>query len=502
MHMFRSRTFSWIAGVVLFPLVSLTAHAAEEAGSHLVEPSPLMIAPFILLLLAIALMPFIQKHWWEKYYPHTAAGLGLLTVLYYAFVLHNPVRMVHSGIEYVSFICLVGSLFVVSGGILIGFKGFSTPLRNTMVLLAGAVLSNLVGTTGASMILIRPFIRNNRVRLRPYHIIFFIFIVSNVGGALTPIGDPPLFLGFLKGVPFFWVIRHVWHIWLLTVGVLLVLFYIIDKLAFERLPQREQDREEAEHEETRFGGLHNLGFLLIILIAVFIQNPPFLRELIMLGAALGSYFTTKKDIHAANDFSFAPIKEVGFLFLGIFATMVPALDWLEINASQLGITTPGQFYFGSGSLSSFLDNAPTYVNFLSAEIGLLVPQGLAATLHALIGAGLPADAMATLSEDGHRVLAALQMYHGDLVQARSVSTDIINVTSIMTLHPIYIMAISVGSVFFGAMSYIGNAPNFMVKSIAEQSGFTMPSFFGYMIRYSLPILLPIFILVWFLFFRI
>ena len=487
----------------LAALVLLTAPAFASGGeaAHIVEPDPLMIIPFVLLLLAIALMPFIAKHWWEHYFPHVAIGLGLITIVYYVFFLHNPVRMLHSGIEYFSFICLVGSLFVVAGGMHINLKGYASPVKNTIILAIGAVLSNVVGTTGASMILIRPFMRNNKSRLHAYHIVFFIFIVSNIGGALTPIGDPPLFLGYLKGIPFFWVMEAVWHIWVLAIGVILVVFIVIDTYFYRKMPAEVRAKQDAAGDETKLQGMHNIGFLLVILVAVFIQDPPFIREIIMIAAAAGSYFTTKKHVHQANDFNFFPIKEVGFLFLGLFATMVPALDWLELNAASLGIAHPGQFYWGTGVLSSFLDNAPTYLNFLSAEVGLLVRPELVQQVQEVIANGaMQAPNFAQYSHEVRTTVETLVHYHAGMVAAGNVPVDDINVSYLISVQPLYVMAISVAAVFFGAMTYIGNAPNFMVKSIAEQAGAKMPSFFGYMLRFALPILLPIFILVWLLFF--
>jgi Na+/H+ antiporter NhaD/arsenite permease-like protein len=476
-------------------------NAAETAAAHVIVPSPWMIAPFILLLLAIALMPFISKHWWERYYAHTAVGLGIITVGYYIFGLGNGTRMLNTGIEYISFICLIGSLFVVAGGLHINVGGYASPVKNSLMLLFGAVIANLFGTTGASMILIRPFMRNNKKRLRAYHIVFFIFIVSNVGGALTPIGDPPLFLGYLKGVPFFWVISNVWHIWLISVLIIVAVFMVFDTIAWRKLPAEERARENSVPDTTSFKGMHNLIFLAVILGAVFIQSPMFLREALMVAAAIGSYFTTKRDVHEANDFNFAPIKEVGLLFVGIFATMVPALDWLEVNSSMLGITTAGGFYWGSGSLSSFLDNAPTYLNFLSASIGLLIKPETVASIQAMIYKGLSPDIIAAQSIEIQKILATLQTNHPELMAAGSaVSADQIHIGTLLALHPLYIMAISIGSVFFGANTYIGNAPNFMVKSIAEQYGVQMPTFLGYMFKYSIPILIPTFTLVWILFF--
>ncbi|MBI5397582.1 MAG: sodium:proton antiporter [Verrucomicrobia bacterium] len=422
------------------------------ATAHLVEPNPLWIAPFVALLLAIALMPFVAPRWWHRRYPLVAVGLGALTAGYYVLGLHNGARMLHSLHEYTSFICLIGSLFVVSGGIHINVRGESTPMVNVLYLLAGALVANVLGTTGASMLLIRPFLRTNKYRLTTYHVVFFIFIVSNVGGCLTPLGDPPLFLGYLRGVPFLWVAEHCWPMWAFATGVLLAIFWVIDHRNFLRAPAAIRAKETGR-EEWRFEGMHNVFFLLLILASVFVQQPPFVREALMAVAALGSYFSTRKPIHEANDFNFAPLKEVAFLFLGIFATMVPALDWLELNSRRLGIETVGQFYSGSGALSAVLDNAPTYLCFLSAAIGLFADRNVV-------------DAAGLIAADNR-----------------------------------YLIAISVASVFFGACTYIGNGPNFMVKSIADHAKAKTPSFFGYVFRYVVPILLPVYAVVWWIWFR-
>ena len=417
------------------------------------SPHPLMMAPFAVMLLSIAVMPFINKHWWERHYPKVAIGLGAIPVLYYVFVLDREERMFLVAHEYVSFIALIGSLFVVSGGIHIRVKGEAKPWINCVFLLVGAVLANLMGTTGASMLLIRPWIRMNKYRITSFHIVFFIFIVSNVGGCLTPIGDPPLFLGYLKGVPFWWVLQKCWIAWALAVSGLIGFFYCFDRLNFLRAPQ--QIREAETREETwKVDGLRNLAFLGLILGAVFVKNPAGLSEMLMVGAAVGSWFLTPKPIHEANDFSFEPIREVAWLFVGIFATMAPALDYLEVHAGELGLDTEMRFYWLTGLLSAVLDNAPTYLTFLAAALGR----------HQL-SLNQPADVQAFVAQ-----------------------------------HDPELIAISLGAVFFGAMTYIGNGPNFMVKSISERAKVKTPGFFSYLLRYAVPILLPIFGLISLLFF--
>ena len=487
--------------VLLLPLDAVTAIAGESAPPPAV--SGWMALPFILLLLSIAVIPFISKTWWERNYALVAGFLGVVSVAYYLLILGSTERPLHTLEEYVSFIALIGSLFVVSGGIHIRIRGKSTPAANVVLLAIGGVVSNVVGTTGASMILIRPYLRVNNYRVQPYHVVFFIFIVSNMGGALTPIGDPPLFLGYLKGVPFLWVLQQVWPAWLFAIGCILALFFVIDTLAFRRLSRQAHRAVEEHPEEGEVSGLHNILFLAVILAAVFITHPPFLREAIMLLAAAGSYVSTRHEIHRKNEFNFIPIKEVGILFLGIFATMMPALDWLEQNAARIGIQTAGQFYWTTGLLSSFLDNAPTYLNFLSAEIGLLVrPEAVTQVQH-LIGAhGTNLGALpASVAPDVAATFGTLLRYHFDLVQSGAVTDDIIRTAYLLGNHPLYVQAISIAAVFFGACTYIGNGPNFMVKSIANQYGVDTPTFFGYVVKYTLPMLLPLFALVWLLFFR-
>ena len=442
--------------------VSATLVSETSESEHQL-PSVLMVIPFIVLLGMIATGPLFYHHFWEKNYPIVAIILGLVTVFYYLLFLNDTHSLLHTLAEYLSFIALLSSLFVASGGILIRVDRKSTPLLNAGILLFGAVIANIIGTTGASMLLIRPFIKINKDRIKPYHIIFFIFLVSNVGGALTPIGDPPLFLGFLRGVEFFWVIQHVWYIWLPTILLIALVFVFVDS----RNVKKDKNTQENYSGKIEFKGMKNVFFLLVIVISVFIDPAvmgwvpdlkplPFgIREIIMFSMVVISYKSADESILKANEFNFEPIKEVAYLFIGIFATMIPALQLISHEAKVLGEKlTPGIFYWSTGVLSSFLDNAPTYLNFLSAELGKY---------------GMDVSLPAQVAEFAY-------------------------------IHPIYLSAISVAAVFFGAMTYIGNGPNFMVKSISERSGIKMPSFFGYMIKYSIPILIPIFIIVWLVFY--
>jgi Na+/H+ antiporter NhaD/arsenite permease-like protein len=473
MMMIKKALFVMIlSGMSLF----LSASDLLALEYAIIPVHPAMITPFILLLLAIAFMPLINGGWWEKNYPLVSLVLGVFPLVYYFLILKNGPRMISTAFEYFSFIALIGSLFVVSGGIHIRLKGRATAKANVILLAIGAVFSNLLGTTGASMVLIRPYIRVNRYRISGYHIVFFIFIVSNIGGFLTPIGDPPLFLGYLKGIPFFWVITRVWLIWLMAVSIVLLIFYIIDAYNYRKIPDTMEHEIEEAGEHAVVEGLHNGIFLLMIIGAVFLQEP--VREIVMIGAATASYFTTSRAIHAGNQFNFMPIKEVAILFAAIFATMVPALDWLELNAGSLGITKPAHFYWCSGLLSCILDNAPTYLNFMSAAFGL---HGLSLDNH------LHMQAM--LGNLPSQVLTKLHLLHASPLQP------------LTSQSWKYIQAISAGAVLFGAGTYIGNGPNFMVKSIAEHNHVKVPSLMGYIIYYSLPILGPTFIGIWYIFFR-
>jgi Na+/H+ antiporter NhaD/arsenite permease-like protein len=476
---------------------------AATAG---LEPNPWMIAPFVALLATIALGPLFFPDWWSRHYPKVALGLGAITVGYYFLGLQAQERVLHTATEYLQFICLIGSLYVVSGGIHINVKGEATPAVNVLFLLIGAVVANLLGTTGASMLLIRPWLRMNKYRLTAHHVVFFIFIVSNVGGCLTPIGDPPLFLGYLKGIPFWWVAEHCWPMWAAGIGILLAMFYVMDVLNFRRAPKAVRDRETAS-EQWRFQGLGNLFFLGIILGSVFISHPLFMRECLMVAAALGSYFTTRKPVHEANHFNFHPIQEVAILFAGIFATMIPALDWLGLNARTLlgDHPAPAFFYWGSGTLSSVLDNAPTYLSFLKAVFGSFVDPDIVQQVQHLVQSG-SADLAAITgahADEIRNTFTALQRYHGDHVLARNVSTEEIEVCFLLgnVAFNKFIVAISVGAVFFGANTYIGNGPNFMVKAIADQQRARTPTFLGFFFKFTLPCMLPMLLIVWWVFFR-
>jgi Na+/H+ antiporter NhaD/arsenite permease-like protein len=408
-------------------------------------PAVIWVAPFALLLLAIAVLPLFAAHFWESNLRKLGfcAVLGLPVLALY--LAHHPEALVHTLFDYVSFIVLLASLYVISGGVFMDGDLEATPRINAAFLAGGALLASLIGTTGASMLLIRPLLQTNRERKHVTHtVVFFIFLVSNVGGCLTPLGDPPLFLGYLAGVPFVWTLRLAVP-WLFTVVLLLAIYYVWDGKAHAREAVADRREDRLALRPLRIAGQENLILLLgIVLAAAFLHAP--WRELVMISLAVASMVRTQKELRAANHFSFQPILEVAALFAGIFITMLPALDLLRARGGELGVREPWQFFWSAGALSSFLDNAPTYLTFLALAQGLkLTPQVVGVT---------------------HEVLAA----------------------------------ISLGAVFMGANTYIGNGPNFMVRSIAEARGVRMPGFFGYML-YSGAVLIPVFLAVTLVFFR-
>jgi Na+/H+ antiporter NhaD/arsenite permease-like protein len=463
-------------------LVKSTDHQTHKAAINPDTPSrqvnlpPIWLAlPFIFLLLMIATGPLLYERFWHQHYAKVAVGLAGFVMAYYIFRMHNLARPFEALMEYLQFMALISALYMAAGGILIKIRRHRYPaVINVGILLIGAILSNLIGTTGASMLLIRPYIRFNRDRSKVFHIIFFILIVSNIGGALTPIGDPPLFLGFLKGVPFLWTLQHNIQPWLLILSLLIVAFYVFDA------NRPEDDNPPAiptDKPILTILGKRNFFWLMIIILAVFVDphifnwvpaisydghSFSFVREVILVSVAGLCYFCANKPALQGNEFSFAPLREVIFIFIGIFGTMLPALSLISTYAQSSAasaLITPNSLYWGAGILSSVLDNAPTYLNFLAASM-------------ASQGADLanPVD---------------VQAYAMGGVFAHSV---------------LRLKAISIASVFFGAMTYIGNGPNFMVKSIAEHSGIPMPSFFGYTMRFAVPLLLPLLFVVWLIYF--
>lgn len=431
------------------------------------------LLPFVVMIATIALLPLAAPHFWEsdrnKAAVATLLSLPILIYLPAALGEAGTRVLAEKGAEYVSFLCLLGSLFVVTGGIHVGGSLSGTPLANTFALGFGGVLANLIGTTGASVLLIRPLLRANAARERRTHIVlFFIFVVSNCGGLLTPLGDPPLFLGFLEGVPFEWTLR-LWKPWLLVNGSLLVIFNVWDQIVLAR-EERERPGSQLEevqrHEPLRIDGLHNAAFLIGIVACIVAAGRgagndgepwPFgVQEGLMLALTVASYVSTRAAVRERNGFGFGPIIEVAVLFAGIFATMAPVMLALNAHAADLGVSQPWHFYWVTGALSSVLDNAPTYLTFTAVAAGLE-------------GVPLEGRYLADLLARGPQAARRLE-------------------------------AISMGAVMMGANTYIGNGPNFMVKAIAERSGVAMPGFLGYA-AFAAVILLPLFVVVTLVFLR-
>lgn len=472
----------YLAALVLCFAPSLLAGEAEAAagGINLGEVLPVWsIIPFLGILLSIALFPLFAPHFWHHHYGKVSAFWSLVVALPFVLAYGHPAlhEILHIVlIDYIPFLILLLALFTVAGGILVEGTLRGNPLLNALLLLIGTVIASWIGTTGASMLMIRPVIRANSHRRSKMHVIvFFIFLVSNIGGALTPLGDPPLFLGFLHGVPFFWTFKLLPET-LFVVAMVLVLFFLMDSYLYHREKQAGTLKEPAgEKVPLRIRGAHNLIFLAGIIGAVLMSGTYHAGEIKMLGIHLGlanlfrdlvllilvalSWATTAREVRKKNEFTWGPIIEVALLFAGIFITIIPALAMLRagthghlafiINA----VKEPWHYFWITGVLSSFLDNAPTYLTFLNTALGNFY-------------AGLPES----------QAIPALIAEKG-----------------------IFLKAISTGAVYMGANTYIGNAPNFMVRSIAEEQGVKMPNFFGYM-GYSLLILIPTFILTTFIFF--
>jgi len=462
-------------------------HASDGHQAHH-SPSFLAAAPFVCILLCIALLPIIHKteHWWHQNKNKFIVSIVLagVTLLYYllrgtGFHHAGPgmpaVKLVldHAVIkEYIPFIVLLFSLYTISGGIQLRGDLKATPATNVKFLAAGALMASFVGTTGASMLLIRPLLQTNSERKYVRHtVIFFIFLVSNIGGSLLPIGDPPLFLGYLRGVPFMWTMG-LWPQWLFCCLILLVVYYCWDKILYNKEPLFDHMLDETQLEPLRIKGTLNFVWLLGVVLAVALLVPgkkipgtdfvipktglfSNLREMAQLFFVAVAWLASSPKIREQNKFDFFAIIEVAALFIGIFITMQVPIEILQLKGAELGLSRPVHFFWATGILSSFLDNAPTYVVYFETA-GTLSPQGMAMM--------------------------------GDVA------------TKLGTIPIPLLTAISLGAVFMGANTYIGNGPNFMVKSIAEQSGIKMPSFFGYML-FSGMILIPIFLLVTFVFLR-
>ncbi len=439
--------------------------------------------PFVGLLLSVALFPILKPDWWDKHEPHAVIFWSLLVIVLFTakFGVGKSAEMVLDCIfnDYLTFIVLLFGLYCVSGNITFAGDLAGSPGVNVFLLAVGTLLSSCIGTTGSSMLMVRPVISMNSWRKRKAHImIFFIFLVSNIGGCLTPVGDPPLLMGFMRGVNFFWSL-HLFPVLLLNMAVLLVLFYHIDKRAYRAdIAEGREPNIRVPHTTLEVGGKHNVIFLVMIVAGVILSGtlpklsifqdaqgnalgiplpagvvfpwPSLIECVIILLAAFLSFKTTPQEVRRKNHFTWGAIKEVAMLFVGIFLTMQPALRLLKQLGPEMGINTPAQMFWAAGALSSFLDNTPTYLVFLTTAGTLGFTSGI--------------------------------------------------VTSLGTVPVQMLMAISCGAVFMGANSYIGNAPNFMVKALSDENGIRMPSFFGYM-KWSIGILIPVFLLDTLIFFR-
>ena len=459
--------------MVLCMPVMATGEGAHAAAAGV----PLWLCiPFAGILLSIAVFPLVRAEWWEEHQPIVVAFWSVLFLVPFT-VMFGPHMAIESVLEcivndYLTFIVLLFGLFCVAGNITLEGDLAGSPRINVALLLFGTLLSSWVGTTGASMLMVRPVIKMNAWRKRKRHImVFFIFLVSNIGGCLTPIGDPPLLMGFSRGVPFFWSLRLL-PVMLFNAAILLFVFYHLDMRAYRKdIAEGRKPDISKPGTEIHINGLHNLIFLVMIVAAVILsgtlpnmpmfQNaeghvlgihifgevslsfPAIIEIAIILVAALLSFKTTNASVRKANHFTWGAIKEVAVLFIGIFVTMQPALMILKQYGPSLGVDTPFEFFWATGALSSFLDNTPTYLVFLTTACAMGFESGL--------------------------------------------------VTSLGTIPPQMLLAISCGAVFMGANTYIGNAPNFMVKAISDENGIRMPSFFGY-ILWSLAFLVPVFLL--------
>lgn len=466
---------------MLFLLCPTAVWAAGESGTESGVPLWLCI-PFAGLLLCIAVMPLVKGEWWEAHQPLVVVLWILVMVIPFA-LLYGVGSAAETVLEctvndYLTFIVLLFGLFCVSGNITMEGDFAGSPRINVGLLALGTLLASCIGTTGASMLMVRPVIKMNSWRRRKSHImIFFIFMVSNMGGCLTPIGDPPLLMGFMRGVPFFWSL-HLFPVLIFNMVILLFIFYHLDKRNYRRdIAEGRKPDISKPGTEFRIDGLHNITFLIMIVAAVILSGvlpgmpafqdaagnargihifgevslsfPSLIEIVLILLAAFLSFKTTDKEVRVKNHFTWGAIKEVAVLFIGIFITMQPALMLLKAVGPNLGITEPYQMFWATGALSSFLDNTPTYLVFLTTAGTLGFTGGIATTLGTL-----PAKMLS---------------------------------------------AISCGAVFMGANTYIGNAPNFMVKSISDENGVNMPSFFGYML-WSVAVLIPVFIIDMFVFF--
>jgi len=470
-------------------IIPAVAFSAEGGGESLGSMLPLWsVMPFVGILLSIAIFPLVAPHIWHSHFGKIAAAWAILlavpfVIAYKGEATHEIFHIIL--IDYIPFIIVLWGLFTVGGGIVLKGRLVGTPAVNTMLLLVGTLIASWVGTTGAAMLLIRPVIRANAWRTHKKHvIIFFIFLVANIGGSLTPLGDPPLFLGFIHGVPFFWTLS-LFTPMIVVVGMLLIIFYLLDGYLLKKDTETPPEMG-GPNEPLTLSGSHNFIFLAGILMLVLFSGNVNMSEITVLGVHLAwqdiirnfgiivmgwlSLRTTSQKLRHANDFNWAPILEVAYLFAGIFITIIPALAMLKAGSDGAlafivdNVEEPWQYFWVTGILSSFLDNAPTYLTFFNTALGKLHLTEME------IAAFLASGQAAAGSQ------ASLERFE------------------------VLLKSISMGAVFMGANTYIGNAPNFMVRAIAEENHIHMPSFFGFML-WSMAILIPVFFIITIIFLR-
>lgn len=486
-HFFKPRLVIGVTAILLAVLV-FTGRLFAHVGQPILPPpiSAIWLLPFAMILVGVALIPEMFPQWWTRFYGWFCLGLSAFAAIYYLWRYGRPAEAeLSSSLSlYIDFIVLLGTLFIIASGIVVQVDQSASPGLNVLVLLLAALMANILGSMGASVLLARPFFRMNRGHIKAFHVVFFVVIVANVGAALTSLGDPPLLLGFLIGVPFWWITIHAWPVWLLAMGLLLPMFYILDRHHRGKLPQAApRIREQSSSAFISINGAEQLLLLFAALLALFLASP--WRDAIMIVAAAVSLLICPAELRRENRFNFKPIREIGILFLAIFVTMTPVLNLLSAHGRsgnlKYWLSSPGKCFFTVGALSSVLDNAPTYLATLQARLAqrpdsratsqpariIRLGSGRIAADKTHAAAGFPAPLRARLADPG------------------------------MALD---VMAISLGAVFFGGLTWIGNGPNLMIRAIARQEEILCPGFVSYMLRYALPVLMPVLLVVWLIFF--
>ena len=445
------------------------------------------ILPFIALLAGMALLPGLFPHWWERFYSWFCLSLGIAAALGYMWRYGaSAVAEISTSISiYINFIVLLGTLFIIASGLVVRLNKPATPGFNVLLLLLAALFANVVGSMGASVLLARPFFQFNRGRIRPFHLVFFVMIVANVGASLTALGDPPLLLGFLTGVPFWWITLHAWKVWLLAMGLLLAIFYMLDRRERKTLPAGAVTTEPSVSVPfIDIDGAEQLGLLAVTLGALFLASP--WRDAVMVVAAGLSLLISPAGLRQENHFQFQSVREIGILFFAIFLTMTPVLTMLICQGRSGNLrpwlNSPAKCFFTTGALSSVLDNAPTYMAMMQVR---------------LAEHSVSRGKNATLRHPQHAAPARAARQAGSIVTSPSALRRKLANPAVA----LEVLAISLGAVFFGGLTWIGNGPNLMIRAIARQEGVGCPDFISYLLRYALPTLGPVLVVVWLVFFR-